>query len=359
VRDNARREAQVAEDHVLDSRVEERLAPCPDLDRLLLDEVEDDGEIVCAQAPERVLVAPDLPEVLTVAVDVEKSAEVASCDELFQLRDPGVVEQEVARHEDEPALLGESDELLTEGRRQCQRLLDEDVLAGQERFARQLEMRHDRRGDGDRVERLVREEILEECRFAGIWKAPAVTLDPTFVTITDPGEGGAVQVVQVPRQIRAPVAEPNRPYGERLTRQRAPASFRLQTGARPRPRSPAYLPQYAGSLRPCLSRFSRGSRRATSPGGPREFPYAAVRRPVVPGRVAEVDDELGALGEAVVVDARMSSHDGDAVGIRQRAVEVLRGEAVLGQLRNVRVVVRDLGALVPEQADELEGGALP
>jgi hypothetical protein len=72
-----------------------------------------------------------------------------------------VVEQEVAGHQDEPALLGESEELLCLARGLGLRLLDEDVLARAERLFGELEVRDDRGRDDDRVQLRVGQEILE------------------------------------------------------------------------------------------------------------------------------------------------------------------------------------------------------
>src|SRR5215211_8468294 len=85
-----------------------------------------------------------------------------------------------------------------------------------------------------------------------------------------------------------------------------------------------------------------------------ELPYAPVGRPVLPRRVAKVDDEGCALRELLVVDAGMCGHDGDAVGIRQGAVQLLRGESVLRELGHMRIVVGKLGALVTQKLDELQ-----
>ena len=63
------------------------------------------------------------------------------------------------------------------------------------------------------------------------------------------------------------------------------------------------------------------------------------------GRVAEVDDELGALDEVGVVDRRVVGDDDDAVGARDRRRQRHRLEAELAQLRHVRVVVADVAAL--------------
>ena len=128
-------EAQVAEDDVLDLGLEERLAVGERLGRLLVQEVEDDREVVDAEAPERVLVAAYRAEVHAVAVDVEDLARLARVDGSFSFATPRVVEKEVPGHEHEAALLRERDELLGVVRAEGHRLLDEDVLAGGEGLA--------------------------------------------------------------------------------------------------------------------------------------------------------------------------------------------------------------------------------
>src|SRR5205823_8687090 len=92
VRDVAAREAQVAEDDVLDPSGQE-VPPVRDARLgLLVEEVEDHGEVVDAERPERVLVGADDAEVLAVAVDAEHVAELARVDQLLQLPHAGVVE---------------------------------------------------------------------------------------------------------------------------------------------------------------------------------------------------------------------------------------------------------------------------
>ena len=90
-----------------------------------------------------------------------------------------------------------------------------------------------------------------------------------------------------------------------------------------------------------------------------ELPYAAVRGCRSARRVSEVDHEPGPVGEAVVVDPGVRGDDGDAVGALERAVERRRREPVLGQLGHVRVVVGDVGALVPQELDQLQRRRLP
>ncbi len=156
-----RREPEVAEDDVLDARLEEVAAERDRLDRVLVEEVEDDGEVVDAERPQRVLVRRITPEVLPVAVDAEDVAERASVDELPELLHARVVEQQVAGHEHELALLRERDELVDLRPGHRGRLLDEDVLSGLERELRQLVVGRHGRGDDDRVELGIRDHLLE------------------------------------------------------------------------------------------------------------------------------------------------------------------------------------------------------
>ena len=153
VRDLPGREAEVAEDDILDAVLEE-VAAQRDRDlRLLVEEIEDHREVVDAERPERVLVRANDPEVLAVAVDAKHVAELAGVDQLLQLLDAGVVEEQVARHQDEVAVGCDGDQLVHLGGPHRRRLLDQDVLARLERLLRELVVRGHRRGDHDCVER--------------------------------------------------------------------------------------------------------------------------------------------------------------------------------------------------------------
>jgi hypothetical protein len=68
----------------------------------------------------------------------------------------------------------------------------------------------DGRRDRHGVELVVREQVVEARRLARVGEAGAVALEPAVVSIADPGERSALQVVQVSRQVRAPVAEADR-----------------------------------------------------------------------------------------------------------------------------------------------------
>ena len=92
------------------------------------------------------------------------------------------------------------------------------------------------------------------------------------------------------------------------------------------------------------------------PEATQSFQTLSERLAVLPGGVAEVDDELSALDHAVVVDSRVVRDDGDAVVGRR--VELGRLQPELGQAWDVRVVIGHVGTRVPQQLDHLQGGRL-
>ena len=152
----AGRELEVAEDDVLDVRPHVALAARLGLDRPLADEVEQHGDVVGAEAPERVLVGAHLAEVHAVAVEVVDLAELVGADQLAHRRERRVEEQQVAHHEPPVGLLGCRHELAGVRRAGRERLLDEHVLARGERPHAERMVRRDARRDHDRVERLGR-----------------------------------------------------------------------------------------------------------------------------------------------------------------------------------------------------------
>ena len=103
----------------------------------------------------------DAAEILSVSIDAEDVAEFAGVDQLLELLDAGVVEQQVAGHEDEVTFLREPDELVDLGARHRRRLLDEDVFTGLERELCKLVVRGHGGGDHHRVECGILEHLLE------------------------------------------------------------------------------------------------------------------------------------------------------------------------------------------------------
>ena len=99
VRGAAGREAHEAEDDVLDRRAHVALAARLDLGRLLAEQVQQDGDVVRAERPQRVLVRAQLAEVEAVRVDVVQVAELAGVGDLLERRDGRVVLEQVADHQ--------------------------------------------------------------------------------------------------------------------------------------------------------------------------------------------------------------------------------------------------------------------
>ena len=157
--DLAGREAEKAEDDVLDPRLDEVLAVGDDLRRVFAEKPQDDGEVVDAERPEGVLVRADHAEVLAVAVDAGHVAELAGVDELLHLAQARVIEEEVARHQDAVVRTRERDELLHLLTAHRRRLLDEDVLARLERLFRKRIVRRNGRRDRDGLDRVVGKRV--------------------------------------------------------------------------------------------------------------------------------------------------------------------------------------------------------
>ena len=184
-----------------------------------------------AERPESVLVRPDDAEVLAVSVHAEHVAQLARVDELLELLDTRVVEQEVAGHEHQVAVGGERDEAVDLGRRHRRRLLDEHVLPRLQRSQREIGVRgHGRRHD-HRVERLVREQLVEVGRRPCLRKTAARALDGAAVGVADPRQ--VRERVEVSREVGAPVAEAGHAHS------RGAQSF--QTLSELRPASPVAL----------------------------------------------------------------------------------------------------------------------
>ena len=89
-------------------------------------------------------------------------------------------EEGVVHHDLQVLALGQLDQLLGLLRRRRERLLDEHVLAVLERRLRQLEVRPDRRDDGDGVDVRRRQDLGEVGRqlHAGIGPAGALAARP-------------------------------------------------------------------------------------------------------------------------------------------------------------------------------------
>ena len=153
------------------------------------------------------------PEVLAIAVDHQDLTELAGVDELLQLEDAGVVEEEMAGHEDEVAPLGDRDELVDLVTLHRGRLLHEDVLARLERSLRELVVRRNRGRDDDRVERRVLEHLLEGLGPARLRVATLELVRLALRRIREPRE--VCEVGKVAREVLPPLAEAGLPDPDR------------------------------------------------------------------------------------------------------------------------------------------------
>ncbi len=158
--DLAARELNVSKNHILDGGLDITLSARPDLDRIALEQVQDHRDVVHAEAPERVLVRPDRAQVDPVAVHVVHVAEVARIDQLAQLVHARVEAQQVADHQHPAAARDEVAQLVGLGGRPGHRLLDHDVLAGEDRPPGELEVGRHRRGEHDRAQLGVGQKLV-------------------------------------------------------------------------------------------------------------------------------------------------------------------------------------------------------
>ena len=208
VRREPGREAQEGEDHVLDPLAHVGLPARLDLVRLLPGEVEQDGDVVRAERPERVLVRAQLPEVEPVRVEVVDLAELAAVGDLLELRDARVVLEQVADHQRPPGLARRVDGPLGVRDGLGERLLDEAVLAGAQDLLRQRRVGGDRRRQDDRVERVVGEQVRQVGGPARGRDRRPDPLQRGGVAVAQPGELAAGDRREVAREVRAPVAQP-------------------------------------------------------------------------------------------------------------------------------------------------------
>jgi hypothetical protein len=120
-----------------------------------------------------------------------------------------VVLEQVPDHQDPARAARRVDGPLGVGDRLRERLLDEAVLAGLQHPHAQLGMRRDGCGEHDRVERGVREQVVELAGQARAREARGEPLADVLARVAQPRELGAGQRGEVAREVRAPVAEPD------------------------------------------------------------------------------------------------------------------------------------------------------
>ena len=156
-----------------------------DLHDLLLEPVAQDREVVRREVADHA-VGLVLAEVHPRRGDEVDLAELVLLDQLADLVDGRAVEERVARHQHEPALLGQLDELDRVVGRRGQRLLDQHVLAGLQRALGDRIVRAGRSGDDHRVDVVAREHVVEVARDGHAGSAVAGLGGPAAVALAQP-----------------------------------------------------------------------------------------------------------------------------------------------------------------------------
>ena len=159
------------------------------------------------KTPQRVFLAPDFPEVQPVRRDVLQLAKRAAGSQGAEFADARMVLQQVAHHQDAPAIPGQADQFLRLGDIEAKRLLDEHILAGLERPLGQAVMQFRRRRDGHAGDFFVRENRLRiGARFqSGVLGAEAAKR--LLVGVAEPAQHA--QLMKIPRQVPPPVTGPD------------------------------------------------------------------------------------------------------------------------------------------------------
>ena len=204
----AGREAEEPEDDVLHAAAHVGLTARLDLVRLLLGQVQHDGDVVGAERPQRVLVGAQLPEVQAVGVDVVDVAELTVGGDPLEHRDARVVLEQVTDHEDPVRRGGRGDGPLGVGDGLGERLLDEAVLAGGQHALGQRRVGRHRGGEHDGIDALVREHVVER---RGASRARVRRTDPgqrRLVGVAQPRHLAVPERREIPREVGAPIAQP-------------------------------------------------------------------------------------------------------------------------------------------------------
>src|SRR3954454_3836684 len=137
----------------------------------------------------------------------EDLADLTSVEQVLDRVDGRRVDEGVARHEHEPALIRDLDELLGFLGGLRERLLDEDVLAGLEAALGERVVGRDRGDDEDRVDRVVVDDRLDLSGQVDARVTPGLLGQSVRVLVT---EGRDVNVLELERRaqdVRAPVSE--------------------------------------------------------------------------------------------------------------------------------------------------------
>jgi hypothetical protein len=153
-------ELQRGHGRVIDLRAEICAAKTGHPKGLFTQEHQQHRDVVGGEAPEDVLLGPELADVEAVGVDVLDLAQDAGPDELLELQHRGMVLEEVAHHQDAPLAPGGLNQVLSLANGQGEGLFHIDVLAFEQRTFDHLVMGLRRGRDGDGLDGRVSQHCI-------------------------------------------------------------------------------------------------------------------------------------------------------------------------------------------------------
>ena len=168
-------------------------------------EIPDDADVGLVQS-----------EVDAARGDEVELAERHRVDHLLDGDDRRAVEERVARHQRPAGLAGEPHELGRLLRARCEGLLDEHVLAELQSLRGEVEVRRHRRRDHDRFDVVVRQHLEIRRRPPNGRVAAPPVIQPLLAHVAHDDDLRLLELDEVAKEIRPPVAEPHDRHAERL-----------------------------------------------------------------------------------------------------------------------------------------------
>lgn len=236
--DNVAGVVEGEEADILNAGKQHTLAGGGNLDRLRAEQEVEDGDVVAGEVVDRADVLADGAEVGAHGIHVIDAAELAAIKVGLQMQDAGIVEEDMADHQDATLLRGEVGEFAALGAGLGEGLFAEHVLAGLERSLDQGVVCAGRRGDNHGVDVGGLRDLAGVGGDGHAAEEFLRGLEAGFGAITDADDLDPVHGAEIADVIRAPLAEANHANAHRGGGTAHSQSFSAG-GAHCRVRSPA------------------------------------------------------------------------------------------------------------------------